>query len=121
MNQQQKRYAEKRIDELKEQKLKKISDENTTKSLTLSPLERAILIRDGNVTMVELPTESVHSLNYIENLYDFSEHEVKYYFDNDAYKAASTLIINEAIRINDSLILGDAEEAIALIEAFTKF
>lgn len=120
MNQQQKGYLKKRIEGIKMEKIRVLQNDCTVKGNTLKNEERVDLIYDGKVSLKD--KDDVKYKNYgmytIADLYEFSPFESKRKFDQKRYDEGRVTITNSANKLIDEAMLGDAEEAIAMIKEF---
>ena len=128
MNQTEKRYACKRVEELTATMLfnagVKFRQENYVPEKTLTTDEKLEMIRKGEVSLIprkQIKTLHEHQKSYIERVYDFSKHEHKSFYKNQddflakekAAKAASQALIDE-------IMLGDAAKALNSIHSFER-
>lgn len=124
MNQQQKNYAMNRVDSILEKKTSKISREKfKTKAKELNNLQMIELIRSGKVKLkskdkiIKMRSWDTDSIKHV---FDFSKYITKEIFDHEGYNKKINPYVKEAQKIKDQLMLGDAEEAIRLINKFEK-
>lgn len=101
-------------------------DKNASKPLTAGELYDDL--RKGKVTLAVERDRQIGSWTYIHNVFDLSKysdringHEPNGKFDNKKYNDGEAKLNAEYGRVKDELILGDAKEALKLIEAFAKF
>jgi len=123
MNQVQRTYIRNRVDGIAVEKLTEYRLKNTIKAQTLTNPARIRLIRAKKVKMKsdkELRSIGGYNLN-LGTVFDFSEYEVKGGIDQVKYAAYSRKVAAEANKLKDSVMLGDAEEALKMIEDFENF
>jgi hypothetical protein len=123
MNQTQKKYALERIDILKDQKIKKLRQKYTRKGKRLTDKERYLLIKDGKVqTRSEKEFDKfTYQQDRVNNVFVFSKYEWDSSINHKEYDPLESKIIKEARRIKDQIMLGDAEEALKMIQGFEYF
>ena len=123
MNLTQKRYAEERIKEMSQAKIRVAEQTLTVPDKRLRAGERIELIRKGKVKLLSpraLAARPSHCRDYLSDVFDFSKFEdqnpkqVKL----DRRRAA---ILKRSKQIRDEILLGDREAALENIAAFEKF
>ena len=116
MNQEQKRYAMKRVDELRVTKTREAEEKYSVKSKHLSNEERYNLIKSSKVTIrSKSKIEFSQYGNCVSDFFDFSKYEWREHYESDKLQTASALINKKARDIKDQIMLGDCKEAIKLI------
>lgn len=113
MNQEQKRYALNRINEVKSQKIGEAREKFRIKAVRLSYEERFNLIYAGKVKL--LPRTEISQYTDLSNAYDFSKYETPDGFKPPFIEVEKTInkLSNDA---RDQIMLGDCAEAIELIK-----
>lgn len=125
MNHTQKKYAMERVDGIASAKIEAIEEAMPTtphKILTYRKAEK--LIKEGKVKMIASPSKEIHCYRNFVDTFDFSKHHDYNRrtpnYDPKAFKKKADVVRKERTRIKDKIMLGDAEEALKMIEAFTK-
>jgi len=124
MNQVQRVYIRKRVEGILASKLADARVKFTIKADMLPHQERIQLIRAGKVKVKsekDLMTPGNYGNLYVNTIFDFSKYETKGGLDQKAYQACSKKLTAKAHDINDSVMLGDAEEALKMIKDFERF
>jgi len=116
MNQQQKAYAMARVSSILNKKGSELKARFTTKGKSLTFVEKCRLIRNGGAEL--LPDSQLSTWTDLKDAFLWGQHEIQDHFDQSAYDSAIEPFQAEATRIQDQLMLGDAEEALKLIQAF---
>lgn len=128
MNHTQKKYAIERVDGILEWKINQIKAAMpripVLKQLTYK--QAAKLIKDGTVKLDKdvAPTQKMYKCKNITDMFDFSDYRTDSYnqdkYDVDDCNKKTAPLYKECQRIKDQIMLGDAEEALKLIERFSK-
>ncbi len=117
-------YAMERIEEIAEQKFRAIEKELPVLKPKRITYKRAlVLIKQGKIKLKpNYPDRELYSNDDFDNVFDVTEyHEDTYNFspyDKKAYEKKAEPIRKEVRRIKDQIMLGDATEALKLIEEF---
>lgn len=128
MNAQEKCYAVQRLEDIayayKCEITSKHKKANTITPVTLSYEERLALIRKGKVTLrsqKELKDITTYCLDYISDVFDFSNFERKGQVkDLDKLQARLEKVDAHTLKIKDTIMLGDAPTALQMLESFSK-
>ena len=123
MNQAQRMYIKKRVEGILTEKMAEARVKFTTPANMLTNQERIDLIRTGKAKMKpnhELMRLGNYGLN-LTSVFDFSKYETKGSTDQKALQAHKKKLTTKAHEINDSVMLGDAEEALKMIRDFENF
>lgn len=118
MNKQQVDYAHRRIDNLLAAKEVEASERHAKPAQTISPDDRATLIRAGKVKLkadilIDYRTSVVDA-------FDFSKYSWPRTVDTKAVDKVMKPLRAEAQRLKDEIMLGDAGAALATLDAFAK-
>lgn len=118
MNKQQKDYAIGRINSITAEKIAAIKAKYTKPGIKLSPEERLVALKQGKFK-VRTSVSAIYSSTDVEDAVLFTgERETQR--DDVKIDAESAKVHAEATRIKDQLMLGDSEQALAMIEKFSK-
>jgi hypothetical protein len=121
MNQKQKEYAIERVTNIFSSKQQSIEAKYTVESKPISGNEMIDLVLKGKCPKRKNPDRPRYNNSvYLRDVFDFSKFEV---VGGTDYKKAGKEIAPiraEFQRIKDQIMLGDAEEAVKLIEKFAK-
>ena len=124
MNHAQKKYAMERVDNIKKVKLAaiKLSCAIPYKTLTIKDGVKLILAKKVKVRSDCNTQKSVDRLN-LANIFDFSQYHQPYahQYDEKSYNKLAKPVIAKAQAIKDEFMLGDAKEALKMIEDFVNF
>lgn len=115
MNHTEKKYAIERVNGIKANKLAALEGKFTSPSRTIKDTEKIALVRSGKVKM--FPNSSM-KLDYylsLEKIFDFSKYDYPAVLDKKKYSKSSMRIIKKTQEISDKIMLGSAEEALAMI------
>ena len=119
MNKTQLEYAVRRLDSSAQEKASVIRDKYTKKSPTFDGDALVKAIKDGKLKLKEgRASKHIDHYDDLRDIFDlrqFIKEDVK---DATAIAKACEPLFAEVTRIRDQLFLGDAKEALALIEAF---
>jgi hypothetical protein len=116
MNQKQKDYARERINSLYNKKSKEITKQNTTPARHLRKSEKLDLIYSGKVTLVNRnKLDNPYSFSV---LYDFSNYENDIIVNEEKIRGLLDPIKKLRTTAIDTIMLGDAEEALKIIREF---
>ncbi len=125
MNHTQKKYAMERVQVIaidKVEAIKKAMPIIPTKTLNYRKALR--LIKTGAVKLVANPNKALDSYADFTDVFDFKDyHDFDYRgvrHDTKGLKEKTDVVWDECTRIKDQIMLGDAEEALKLIQAFEK-
>lgn len=116
MNQQQRKYALARVSEIKEYKLLKLKEECTEKEARLNDKERLEAFKKGEFK-IRKDVSKISTYTHIVNVVTFNAEKEKVFFDK-IFTAKSALIEKQASKVADEIMLGDALEAMKLLEKF---
>lgn len=110
-------YAVTRLDEITRDKTAALEEKFSTPAKILTVADLVKGIKNGSVKpRTEYLTNDVHRHSYVSSVFDLSGLEPK--FDGKGYAKAVKPLQDEYTKIKDKLVLGDASEALKLIEAF---
>ena len=131
MNQKQKEYALKRVKQIAKDKIEKKTKHLKYKigcyGINSLPAEEMFkLIKEGTVKLRKSFKKDNYGQITIDCFFDFRKHSKKYKDDQQKeidrekaeYQEIFKKIKNQSIEIQDLIMLGDAEEALNLIEEF---
>ena len=124
MNQVQRVYIRKRVDGIKAVKSAEARAKFTTPAKTITNQERIHLVRAGKVKLKsdkDIRTGVGAYSCYLNTVFDFSKYETKGSVDQDKLSKYNKKLTAKANEINDSVMLGDAEEALQMIKDFESF
>lgn len=113
MNAAQREHAKNRASGIAKAAIEAVKEKNTTKAVVLTDGEKLALIDKGTVKLVPKPYPST----YLIHAFDFSKHE-KAAVLSPVGKAKITKINKALEDAVDSIILGDASEALTGLKAF---
>ena len=123
MNQMQRNYIRKRVDVILADKMAVTRQKFTTPSKMISNERRISLIRSGKVKLKsdnEIRNNGYYGTQ-LTQIFDFSKYETKGGVDQKALQAYNKKLRTKANSINDRVMLGDAEEALKMIQEFEDF
>jgi hypothetical protein len=124
MNQKQREYAIKRIDQQKRAALNVIEQKHKKDGYSVSAAIKEITIKDILLEKID------HELIFNFDNYHFSDwvnlrvkhiNDTKPSFNEEAYRLESRPIIDKARGVIDQIMLGDAQEALDAINEFAEF
>jgi len=118
MNKQEKQYAVNRIDSMAAEKCAAIKAKNTVKGVCFSGAQRLKAFRDGKFK-IKSDAKEIGRYTDLCNVVEFTE-EREDEVNESKVKAESQKVMDEAQRIKDQMMLGDATEALKMIERFAK-
>ena len=118
MNQQQRKYATGRIDQISEAKIAAIKAANTTAAVKLPDEEKIEMIRSKKVELIK-GTEANRYI-YLVNYFDFSKLEKPEVFNKTKADPLIKKINDAAQKAKDEINLGDSEAALKAVAAFEK-
>lgn len=118
MNQKEKQYAMDRIDQIAAQKVKAIEAKYTKEGVSLTSVERLTAIKNGEFK-VRPDINGVSAYTEAEDVFIFTAEKAPQR-DDVKINAENAKVKAEATRIKDQLMLGDSEQALQLIEKFSK-
>lgn len=117
MNQQQKNYTMKRLDQILERKIEPLQDKYTTQPVELSTEEKWTMVIAGTAVTHEDPRISGYNPD-LDEIFDFSMHEVEHCIDEDGLRAETENLQRHCQKLKDEIMLGSADEAISKITEF---
>jgi hypothetical protein len=126
MNKREQEYAIERINYLANQKLEAIKDAlPVLKPKRITYTKAVALIKQGKILInPKFRNKELYSNDDFDNVFDVTKyHEERYNFtpyDEDKFKKKAAPIYAEVTRIKDQIMLGDATEALKMIEEFAK-
>lgn len=121
MNQTQKRYAIERVNDILKQKKNALRDKHTKERIELTSKEMISKIRYKHVAL--LPYSEIDFSKYRYNLreiFDFTSFEKVGGLNTESYDKERNPIEKKAQEIKDKIMLGNAEEALKMIQEFEK-
>lgn len=125
MNQDQKKYAMKRVEQIERAKRDQIKKSDyTTPAITFDAAKRLKLFKAGKYKLSPAMKEETN--NPFERCYVYFnkaflfDGEREESFDDKKFDAARDKISNQANKIRDQIMLGDSEKALAMIQEFEK-
>ena len=118
MNQQQRKYARERVEQIKRRRIQEIKEKHTKKSVLLSPTERLRALKKGEFSVRPGIYEVGTHARLCDVLAFKGERDPSR--DDDAIARETAQIEREAGRIVDELMLGDATAALEAIREFDK-
>lgn len=116
MNQQQRKYALARVAEIKNYKIKKLQEDCETKAVYLSEKERFQAFQKGQFR-IKKDISKISNYTDVVSVIAFDA-EKERSFDDQKFKRESIKIEKEANKVSDEIMLGDAQEAMRLLEKF---
>lgn len=116
MNKDQRKYALDRVTAITNAKLEKLKEVHKAERRVLTAKERAALVRSGKVKLKPECTE-IGEYDRYWVYWDFSKYEQREVV-KPSYQPAADKVNAEAQTIRDKIMLGDAEEALALLSSF---
>ena len=121
MTKDEKAYAIKRIQDLKQTALNTIRDQCTLPSIEIDGEAKLALIRAGKAKIrKEARVNDYGHLPRTADLFDWSAHERKRDFNAVKYDKRAEPICALAQKVSDEIMLGDGAEALRLIGEFSK-
>lgn len=119
------KYAMSRIDDLCDQKLRMIEESMPVIKAKKITYEQAVRkIKKGEIKLCPAKkNRPLHNYDDFEDIFDLNGHHdyrSSDTYDKKAYKKKEAPVLIEAQRIKDQIMLGDATEALKMIEAFAK-
>ena len=117
MNQQQKNYTLKRLDEILERKLEPLKEKYTTSEVRLTEEEKWTIVISGQGIVKNDPCFSSYN-TYVDDVFDFSDKEKDEFFDKEKYNQETKRLTDACQKLKDEIMLGSAEEAIDKIAEF---
>lgn len=124
MNQLQRTYIKRRVEGILAEKIAESREKFTIKSKMLSNQERIRLVRTNKVRMKtekELLSCGNYGSLYINSIFDFSKFEVKGGLNQVEHSKHTKKLKAKANEICDTVMIGDAEEALKMIKDFESF
>lgn len=119
MNQQQRKYARERVGVICAKKERELRKKHTTESVRLSRHERFKAFKNGDYTIKKGVSQEITSYTDVMDIVDFKG-EKKEKVNETALQKDLASVREQANNIVDQIMLGDAEEAMKLIEEFSK-
>lgn len=119
MNVQQQKYALERVSSINKRLMSELRNKHTTPAIKVSGKEQLKLIKQGKVKFNKSITE-VGYYTKVEQLYDFSKFKSPEKLDEKKYKPESDKLRVKYDQVRDEIVLGDEEQALKLIQAFSK-
>jgi len=116
MNKQQRDYAASRVINIKTAKIEAIKLKYTTPAILLSPEEKAKAFRAKKYKVLSDVTK-ITSYTDVTDIVQFTDEKPEKK-DSKKIEAETSAVVAEASKIVDELMLGDATEALKLIQAF---
>ena len=117
MNQTQKRYAIDRVNQIVRDKEKSLREKFTTKKVELSRQEKVTKIRKGQVKIFSDKNITYNKCSfYLTDVFDFSPFEKQGGVDKKKYDDTMSPVRKKAQEVKDKIMLGDADEALKMIE-----
>ncbi len=122
MNRTQLEYAIHRLKDASTEKLSALKDRYTKKHPPFDAEALVKAIKEGKVT-AKKNIRAIHRYDDVGVVFVgidkfLRDNDDDVYTDKDAYEKEASAIRADVIKITDQLYLGDAKEALALIEAF---
>lgn len=114
MSQQQRKYALGRVDAIVAVKTRELRDKHTTPGRTLGNAERLKLLKDGTVK-VRAGLTGVEGYKHIDDVFDFSKWHYGAHLDVKPFESVMARFTARANTARDQIMLGDAEEALAIL------
>jgi len=118
MNQNQQRYAMKRIDDALRDKIEDLKEKHTKPGKQLTDKQKIELIRQGEASIPYSRRTFLTMKSTLGEAFDFSSRSPAEVLDLPAFEKARKALNKEASKIRDKIMLGDAKAAIPLIEKF---
>jgi len=119
LTQSQIKYAMNRVSSVVRQKEQTLRDKFTKPSKHLSGEQEIKLVLSGKVKKRQIPYDR-HCSPYLSDVFDFSKYQDNGSFDEKSFNAEMKPIRKKVQEINDNLMLGDAKEALKMIQEFEK-
>lgn len=117
MNQTQVRYARERAKDIFTRRRDALRDKHTTQPVRLSSNDKLKALKSGEFTII--PSTQRNRYDNWSNSVVFNG-EVNGGLNADAYNREYVKLEAEFTKLNDTLVLGDNEEALRLLEVFDK-
>jgi len=118
MNKQEKQYAMNRIDEIVCHKVSAIKDKHTTAAVSLTDTQRLQAFKAGKYK-IKADVSKITRYTDLCDVIEFPDEKAGK-ANREKIDSESAKVTSEAVKIKDKLMLGDASEALAMIEAFSK-
>lgn len=118
MNKQEKQYATGRIDSIAAEKCHAIKEKYTTDGVSLTGVQRLSAFGAGKYK-IRSDVREINTYTDLCKVVEFTD-ESEDKMDSSRIEAEQAKVRVEATRIKDQLMLGDANEALKLIEKFAK-
>lgn len=120
MNQAQKNYTSRRINEIENEKIRALAAECSIPAVRLTHQERYNLIKSGNAKLFPVGKFDSNCYGNIDGFFDFSEFTRESGMKAD-YEKRKEAIQAEARRTRDRIMLGEESEALEALQKFEKF
>lgn len=120
MNQAQKNYTTRRINEIENEKVRVLTERCTLPAVRLNNKQKYDLIKSGKVQLFPASKFDANNYGYVDHFFDFSKHTHESSM-LEIFEKHKEKIRTAANKARDSVMLGDDEEALAAIQAFDKF
>ena len=117
MNHKQREYALTRVNQILANRLGALATRFKAEVKLLTDRERADLLRKGKVKL-KASVEQVTTWTDVVDAFDFSPFEQREKTTPE-YAPAAKALEDEAQKVRDQIMLGDAEEAMRLLESFS--
>lgn len=116
MNKQEKDYAISRVNEILKEKITAVEEKYTTKCVHLDDEQRLEALRQGRFEIRAYDKDSYHGWPKFVTFHG----ERPAVVDKESISKEVSELKKKATKIKDELILGDCEEAIKLLNDFSK-
>ena len=120
MNQTQRKYALERITSLEAKKLQEVMEKHRTPAVTLTSKQRYIAFRKGEYKINPDAEHKISGYTDVTDLIIFDAERPER-IDTDSVEKQKAILREKSSRIRDQIMLGDAEEAMRLINQFIEF
>lgn len=118
MNQQQRKHAVARVESIRRQKLADIEERDRIPAKGVTQAELVRLVKNGKLKP-RCPDEEIGQYESVRAVFDYKPFgSLETY--KAGYKGARRKVKDRAARVADKVMLGDGEQALALIEAFDR-
>lgn len=126
MNQTEKKYTIRRIEEITNRCIKeferKFKSENTVPAKYLSNKEKLTLIHEGTVKLREFDKALLKTGTYsnltMSDVFDFSGHEqIRHVKNRDKMNKAVENMANHCVAAKDKIMLGSSDEALTVLSS----
>ncbi|MFG1395889.1 hypothetical protein [Roseixanthobacter pseudopolyaromaticivorans] len=117
MNQQQRKYALERVDQITRKKIDDLRVKFRVEGRVITDERRAELVRTGKVKLRSEDTP-ISSYTRVMDAFDFSKYEWSAGPDPVRFNPAKAEVEASSQKVRDRIMLGDTEEALLLLEEF---